>query len=530
MKKASIFFLCLILLLSMAMTGCQSAATTTATTANTTSATTAKATEATTTEPTASTKEFVELEWYTPAGDCPDAQMVFDALNVSLKDKINAKVNIHSVPIADYGTKMTAVVGAGQACDIFTTDSEFPFANQVAQGACLDITKLLPIYAPDIMALLPEGMWAGASYKNAVYAIPTYKDNASLKGLQYNKTWAEKYQVTIPEWTSFSELEDEMYAVRAGMDKEGTYKDYIPVVGTTSIEPSFWFTYNKLISDLAVTTVTGVNSFAGQGDSDKVFCLYTTDEYKAYCHSMLKWVTDRILINKNTTPWGFHYEKGEVFSTTCDGWADLPENFYSEDWKAQLVVKNPVVMTTSSVQGAMNAIAIQSKNPERALMLLNIVNTDTPTATLLRFGIEGEHYNRDAKGLIYFTDSKRNSDSSAYGYYQWYGIEWGNIFAMELPASQNQNLWKAVKAYNEKALVDKNLGFSTDVSKITNQVAACSAVVEEYRENLELGLYSDDAMVDSMLKEFTDKLKANGLEEVLAECQSQLTAWQAANK
>jgi len=61
-------------------------------------------------------------------------------------------------------------------------------------------------------------------------------------------------------------------------------------------------------------------------------------------------------------------------------------------------------------------------------------------------------------------------------------------------------------------------------------VAACSAVVEEYRENLECGLYSDDAMVDSMLKEFTDKLKANGIEEVLAECQSQLTAWQAANK
>lgn len=47
----------------------------------------------------------------------------------------------------------------------------------------------------------------------------------------------------------------------------------------------------------------------------------------------------------------------------------------------------PYVDTTSS-QGAMMAISTASKNPERAMMFLNLLNTDSYLMTMLNYGIE----------------------------------------------------------------------------------------------------------------------------------------------
>ena len=54
----------------------------------------------------------------------------------------------------------------------------------------------------------------------------------------------------------------------------------------------------------------------------------------------------------------------------------------------------------------MMAISTASKNPERAMMFLNLLNTDPYLMTLLNYGVEGVHYNLNSDKLVEFTDKR----------------------------------------------------------------------------------------------------------------------------
>lgn len=71
-----------------------------------------------------------------------------------------------------------------------------------------------------------------------------------------------------------------------------------------------------------------------------------------------------------------------------------------------------------------------------------------------------------------------------------------------------------------------NLGFDINTEAISNEVAACTSVVKEYNNRLQLGQEDD---VDGIIDEFIEKLKANGMDKIVEETQKQLTAWRAAN-
>ena len=53
----------------------------------------------------------------------------------------------------------------------------------------------------------------------------------------------------------------------------------------------------------------------------------------------------------------------------------------------------PVIYTSSSA-GSMMAISSYSKNPERAMMFLNLLNTDVKLRNMIQYGLEGTHYKK----------------------------------------------------------------------------------------------------------------------------------------
>ena len=69
------------------------------------------------------------------------------------------------------------------------------------------------------------------------------------------------------------------------------------------------------------------------------------------------------------------------------------------------------------------------------MMVMELVNTDPYVATLLRFGIEGEHYLIDGDGNMTFDGSPRNSDPANRGYQYWYGASFGNLTIVDAPES-----------------------------------------------------------------------------------------------
>ena len=70
----------------------------------------------------ASAEEPVVLEWYVREGSAPSNQMVWDAINEYMVEKINVKINFHYVQTDEYGQKMQPMLMAGQKMDIINVN------------------------------------------------------------------------------------------------------------------------------------------------------------------------------------------------------------------------------------------------------------------------------------------------------------------------------------------------------------------------------------------------------------------------
>jgi putative aldouronate transport system substrate-binding protein len=70
------------------------------------------------------------------------------------------------------------------------------------------------------------------------------------------------------------------------------------------------------------------------------------------------------------------------------------------------------------------------------------------------------------------------------------------------------------------------MGFSFDQEPVKTEVAAVQNVMAQYRKALENGA-SDPVTI---LPEYQAKLRAAGLDKIIAEKQKQLDAWAAENK
>ena len=51
-------------------------------------------------------------------------------------------------------------------------------------------------------------------------------------------------------------------------------------------------------------------------------------------------------------------------------------------------------ITNGSTTGSMIAVSSNSKNKEKSVEFLNLLNTDKELRNLLNYGIEGTHYNK----------------------------------------------------------------------------------------------------------------------------------------
>ena len=175
------------------------------------------------------------------------------------------------------------------------------------------------------------------------------------------------------------------------------------------------------------------------------------------------------------------------------------------------------IVTTSSIQTAMWSIPYQAQDPERSMMLLNLLFTNEEFFNTICWGIEGVHYQKTDDGHITFADGL---DASTSGWYINIGWVLGNQFLSYLWEGNSLDLWEQTKAYNDSAKLSECAGFVFDSSPVKNEYAACQAVVTEYRRGLETG--TKDV---TELDKFIEKLVAAGVDKVIAEKQAQLDAF-----
>ena len=110
----------------------------------------------------------------------------------------------------------------------------------------------------------------------------------------------------------------------------------------------------------------------------------------------------------------------------------------------RMVPATAAYMDCTSGQGAMMAISATSKNPDKALQFLNLLNTDPVVMTYVNYGVEGFTYNKNDDGTITFIDDARAT------YSPWTnGV--GNVRILPPTSDQGADFWQRFSAYYDAA-------------------------------------------------------------------------------
>ena len=477
---------------------------------------------------------FVTLDWYTNEREQDDSQIVNEAINEYLKEKINANVNIHFWG-GEYRDKITTMVSAGMDTGIMTFGSSVLTYNVQAQrGAFYPLDELLDTVAPGTKALFSDDIWDCMRINGTIYGIPSLKDNGYFISVIYNADMAEDLGINMDDYSfdSFRDLEEVGYKVkelRDASEKYAEFKDY-PVFDNVYLLSPYYFAFENLFTNqyFAVCNIDGINDIAGV-DCDTVVDFYETPEFREFCLTKQRMVADGIYDYDYTNKSERNYTGG-IFGWIGWGYTYMEEHMYGEAFTTKMKMFNHMWTDTGNYYSAGSAISANCAEPERTMMLLNLINTDSKMATMIRFGIEGTHYTYDDEGKMTF-EGTRNADASNYAYYHWYMSGAGNLTIANAPESlvgPDNIMLKNILEYNETCLPSNHMGFVLDQDKIVNEVAACTNVVSEYQNELVYGQGASQEETEALVDEFIAKLKANGVDTIVSEAQAQLDAWNAA--
>ncbi|MHB8131813.1 MAG: ABC transporter substrate-binding protein, partial [Mobilitalea sp.] len=485
--------------------------------------------------PTESDKlEPVTLKWYLHGSNVTDDTAVLAKVNEYLGEKLNVTLEPIWGTWGDFDNNAVLAINGGDDIDIYFTcswsaDEYNAFARK---GAWVRLdnpdNNLIEKYASDLWALLPSVLSQGAMINGSdgygAYAVPGYKDIATQNCWDINVPLLEKYGYTVDDikntdYYGFSEI---LKTVKAG---EG--EDFYPLlvegnVLERMVNNSIIVTgdsgSNNLLSYYINPTDTAAEGVYGNTILNK----FETPEYKKFVEKtreyFLAGYIDPAMGNPsqaNDTRTAKQLTGEYLIGTQSYALGYEVQVTKERGFEVAMVPCTPAYVDTTSSQGAMMAISTSSKNPERAMMFLNLLNTDPYLFTLLDYGVEGVHYDM-VDGEAVFTAKRADYTPWTNGM--------GNVTQLPPQVGQGVDFWDGFKAYYGSAKEIPILGWAFDPKNVETDMGSLANVAAEYVLALNTGTI-DPA---EKLPEFLQKLKDNNIEKVVNEANTQLEAFIAA--
>ena len=175
------------------------------------------------------------------------------------------------------------------------------------------------------------------------------------------------------------------------------------------------------------------------------------------------------------------------------------------------------VVALSITHGAM-AVSAASENPERALMVYDLLRNDPECYKLLCYGIQGVSWDVNEEGLRITPEGYNSDTQNVNGMTNWW---WGRNDDLEIKdASRNWEAIDALYAEYDKIKIDYPYGqFVPDVDNIQSYINNINDVHNTYMKQISFGLYQGTA--EEIVAEYQEALKGAGIETVQQELQRQ---------
>ena len=289
-------------------------------------------------------------------------------------------------------------------------------------------------------------------------------------------------------------------------------------------------------------SIDGINSGAMWGGTKQdLYTVYSpfmtdTDSLVEYAKLMKEWdeigVWKTDVLNNTSSTNRDDYRVGQVAAEQhhTQTWTDLVSHteankIYDTDPDAETGFfyfgeETQNVVALSITHGAM-AISAGSKNPERALMVYDLLRNDPDCYKLLWYGIQGISWDVDDNGLRIVPEGYNSDTDNINGTTNYW---WGRNDDLEIKdATRN---WDAIdKLYEEynKIKIEYPYGqFVPNVDDIKSKIDNISEIHTNYMKQISYGKYNGSA--EDIVAEYQAALKKAGIDDVTAELQKQFDA------
>lgn len=475
--------------------------------------------------------EPVTLKWYLHGSNVTDDSEVLAKANEYLGEKLNVTLEPIWGTWGDFDQNSVLAINGGDDVDIYFTcswsaDEYNAFAKK---GAFVRLdnpeNNLIEKYAGDLWAILPDVLKSGVTIEGSdglgIYSVPGYKDIATQNCWDVNVPLLEKYGYTLDDiknadYYSFGDILKTV--------KEGEGNDFYPLLVEGAVLE------RMVTNSIIVTGDSGTNNllshYIDPTDVSKegpygntILSKFETEEYKKFVEQSREYFQagyiDPAMGNKNQandTRSAKQLSGEYLIGTQSYSLGYELQASQERGFEVAMVPCTPAYVDTTSSQGAMMAVSTASKNPERAVMFLNLLNTDPYLMNLLNYGVEGVHYELE-DGLVKFTEKRSD--------YQPWTNGMGNVTLLTPTTDQGADFWTEFKDYYGSAKEIPILGWAFDPSDVSTEMGALANVAEEYALALDVGAI-DPA---EKLPEFIQKLKDNGMDAVVEAANTQLDAY-----
>lgn len=485
------------------------------------------------------TSEHVVIN-YMVTGDKPDGDKaarldeMMEKLNAILTEKCNAELDIYYIGWTDYLSNYNLTLAQMDgSVDLIGTASDWLDAWPNAKnGAFLELSEdMLKTYAPMTWASVSPEHWDLCKYDGEIYLMP--EDNYAQwtnHGFVYRLDWAKEAGLAdgCKSWEDMT-----------------TYFEWVKA-NKTDIIP--WDSDGSEYSQMANGWIASHSNFVPVdgicsgalwgGTKDDLYTIvtpaYTDTESMVEYAKMMKswdetgvWKTDVLNNTASSNRDDFRIGRVSAEQHHTQTWTDLcsatPANtIFADDPNAEVGFfyfgeETGNVVALSITHGAM-AVSAASANPERALMVYDLLRNDPECYKLFNYGIEGISYAVNDEGLRVTPEGYNADSDNINGMTNWW---WGRNDDLEIKdATRN---WEAIDALYEEydgIKIDYPYGqFIPNVDDIQAKIDNCNEVYTNYTKQISYGKFQGTA--EEIVAEMQEALKQAGIEEVTAELQAQ---------
>jgi len=441
-------------------------------------------------------------------------QMVQDEINKIAEAKIQARVKFVPVNAGEWLQRTNLMFSSNEKLDLTYVHGGM-YSNMVAKGMLAPLDDLIVQYGGGISASMDAKYLNATRINGKAYSVPSVRDMAGSYGLVMRKDLVDKYGIDV---NAIKTLDDVGNVLKQIKENEPGVVPLVPGASGQSFRDSYIF-FDPLGDFMGV--------LPNYDNGLKVVNMFEMPEYQDFVKRIRDWYQAGYILKDAATNKVATFElirSGKAFAYT----AMQKPGFAAQESKSSgtemvAVELLPPVSTTTNITAAMWGIPVQSQLQDKAMQFLNLMYEDKDIVNLFDWGVEGTHYVKadGSDNIIQYPEGK---DASSVGYSS---LAWmfGNQFLSRIMKNNDPEIWEKTKQFNNVATSSKALGFLFDSSEVKTEYAAVSNVITQYKLPLETGSVDPDKQLPDLIA----KLKAAGIDKIIAEKQKQLDEWAKVN-